>query len=324
MVSASANHDDGSGQQCIADKRFTRRLPQSDDVCQIRQFIDAIWLEEGLSKNTQSAYQRDLSIFACWLNDHGKLIAETDALVVRQYLMWRVEQHFTPTSTSRFLSSARRFFRYLLRESLISEDPMLLIALPKRGRPLPKTLSEADVEQILNSPDVTSVLGLRDRAMLETLYASGLRVSELISLQLGQVNLELGVIRVVGKGEKERLVPLGEEAVRWIKEFLLSGRAELLVDRADETLFPSLRGTMMTRQTFWHRIKRYAVSSGIEKPISPHVLRHAFATHLINHGADLRVVQMMLGHSDLSSTQIYTHVAQQRLQSLHQQHHPRG
>ncbi|WP_156905128.1 site-specific tyrosine recombinase XerD [Neptunomonas japonica] len=306
------------------DKRFTSRIPHSDDVKLIRQFIDAMWLEEGLSKNTQSSYQRDLSIFACWLNDLKGRLVGADALIVRKYLLWRVEQQLSPASTSRFLSSARRFFRYLLREALISEDPMLLIALPKKGRSLPKTLSEGDVECILNSPDVDSVLGLRDRAMLETLYASGLRVSELISLELGQINLELGVIRVVGKGAKERLVPLGDEAVRWIKEFLRCARDELLQDTTDEMLFPSLRGRIMTRQTFWYRIKRYAQESGVDKAISPHVLRHAFATHLLNHGADLRVVQMMLGHSDLSSTQIYTHVAQQRLQSLHQQHHPRG
>jgi integrase/recombinase XerD len=306
------------------DKRFTRRIPHADDVKLIRQFIDAMWLEEGLSKNTQSSYQRDLSIFACWLNDLEERLVGSDALTVRKYLLWRVEQQLSPASTSRFLSSARRFFRYLLRETFIAEDPMLLIALPKRGRALPKTLTEEDVESILNSPDVDSVLGLRDRAMLETLYASGLRVSELISLELGQVNLELGVIRVVGKGAKERLVPLGDEAVRWIKEFLRCARDELLHDAADEMLFPSLRGRIMTRQTFWYRIKRYAQESGVAKAISPHVLRHAFATHLLNHGADLRVVQMMLGHSDLSSTQIYTHVAQQRLQSLHQQHHPRG
>lgn len=306
------------------DKRFTRRVPLHDDEKLIRQFIDAIWLEEGLSKNTQSSYQRDLSIFACWLNDVEGHLVGVDALIVRRYLLYRVEQQFTPASTSRFLSSARRFFRYLLRESFITEDPMLLIALPKRGRALPKTLTEEDVERILNSPDVDSMLGLRDRAMLETLYASGLRVSELVSLELGQVNLELGVIRVVGKGAKERLVPLGDEAVRWIKEYLRCARSELLHDASDETLFPSMRGRVMTRQTFWHRIKRYAQESGVEKAISPHVLRHAFATHLLNNGADLRVVQMMLGHSDLSSTQIYTHVAQQRLQSLHQQHHPRG
>ncbi|WP_372738708.1 site-specific tyrosine recombinase XerD [Neptunomonas sp.] len=306
------------------DKRFTRREPQSDDAELIRLFVDAIWLEEGLSKNTQASYRRDLSIFACWLNDQGLCLVDVDTLRVREYLLWRFEQHLRPGSTARFLSSARRLFRYLLRESYISADPMLLIAMPKKGRSLPKTLTEADVESILQAPDVGSVLGLRDRAMLETLYASGLRVTELISLQLGQINLELGVIRVVGKGAKERLVPLGDEAVRWIKEYLGVARKALLSNMSDETVFPSQRGTVMTRQTFWHRIKRYALTSGIEKNISPHVLRHAFATHLLNHGADLRVVQMMLGHSDLSSTQIYTHVAQQRLQSLHQQHHPRG
>jgi integrase/recombinase XerD len=211
----------------------------------------------------------------------------------------------------------------LLRENLISEDPMLLISLPKRGRALPKTLTEQDVEDLLRTPDVDDPIGLRDKAMMETLYASGLRVTELVSLTFTQINLSMGVIKVLGKGNKERLVPLGDEAVRWIQEYLVRARP-MLIKEGGEVLFPSLRGDMMTRQTFWHRIKRYAVQAGIEKPLSPHVLRHAFATHLINHGADLRVVQMMLGHSDLSTTQIYTHVAQQRLQSIHKLHHPRG
>lgn len=310
--------------EACGDKRFTRRSPSNDDAVLIGRFIDAIWLEEGLSKNTQMSYQRDLSIFACWVNDARQKLIGVDALLVRKYLSWRVEQQFTPTSTSRFLSSARRFFRYLLRESIVFEDPMLLISMPKRGRALPKTLSEEDVDRILNAPDVGTVLGLRDRAMIEVLYASGLRVSELITLNLTQINCDVGVIRVVGKGAKERLVPLGDEAVSWVRRYIENGREGLVQNAADDTLFLSLRGRMMTRQTFWYRIKRYSLESGVEKVISPHVLRHAFATHLLNHGADLRVVQMMLGHSDLSSTQIYTHVAQQRLQSIHQQHHPRG
>lgn len=306
------------------DARFTKREPDFIDEQLIKQFVDAIWLEEGLSQNTQSAYRRDISLFACWVNDKGSVLSCVDSELIKRYLAWRVESELTPASTSRFISSARRFFAYLLRENVISEDPMLLIALPKRGRTLPKTLTEQDVEDLLRVPDVDDPIGLRDKAMMETLYASGLRVTELVSLTYAQINLSIGVIRVLGKGNKERLVPLGDEAVRWIEEYLIRARPLLIKENQAEVLFPSQRGDMMTRQTFWHRIKRYAVQAGIDKPLSPHVLRHAFATHLINHGADLRVVQMMLGHSDLSTTQIYTHVAQQRLQSIHKLHHPRG
>jgi len=228
------------------------------------------------------------------------------------------------SSTSRMLSCLRGFFRYLLREELISEDPVLLIDSPKKGRALPKTLTEDDVERLLNAPELNDPVHFRDRAMLEVLYATGLRVTELVSLQLFEVNLNQGVVRVMGKGGKERLVPLGEEAISWVQRYLVQVRPLLLGENISDVLFPSRRGQMMTRQTFWHRIKHYALIAGIDKPLSPHVMRHAFATHLLNHGADLRVVQMLLGHSDLSTTQIYTHVAQQRLQSLHQQHHPRG
>ncbi|QEQ95644.1 site-specific tyrosine recombinase XerD [Neptunomonas concharum] len=307
-----------------SDGRFTQKQPVDADVGLINSFIDVLWLEEGLSKNTQVAYRRDLSLFACWLNDRKLDLQHCEAEDVRRYLSWRVQESLSPASTSRFISSARRFFRFLVRETILLEDPMLRIELPRKGRPLPKTLSEMDVEALLNAPDLNTVLGSRDRAMLELLYATGLRVSELVSLHLGQVNLHHGVIRVSGKGEKERLVPIGEEAISYLKRFLRGDRELLVTESCLEVVFPSKQGKEMTRQTFWHRIKRYAVEAGIEKPISPHVLRHAFATHLINHGADLRVVQMMLGHSDLSTTQIYTHVAQQRLQSLHKLHHPRG
>ena len=307
-----------------SDGRFTQKQPADADVGLINSFIDVLWLEEGLSKNTQVAYRRDLSLFACWLNGRKLDLQHCEAEDVRHYLSWRVQESLSPASTSRFISSARRFFRFLVRESILLEDPMLRIELPRKGRPLPKTLSEMDVEALLNAPDLNTVLGSRDRAMLELLYATGLRVSELVSLHLGQVNLHHGVIRVSGKGEKERLVPIGEEAISYLKRFLRGDRELLVTESCLEVVFPSKQGKEMTRQTFWHRIKRYAVEAGIEKPISPHVLRHAFATHLINHGADLRVVQMMLGHSDLSTTQIYTHVAQQRLQSLHKLHHPRG
>jgi len=244
--------------------------------------------------------------------------------LILDHLAWRLDQGYKPRSTARFLSGLRGFFRYLLREKLIAVDPTLQVEMPQLGRPLPKSLSEADVEALLQAPDLGEAIGQRDRAMLEVLYACGLRVTELVSLTLDQVNLRQGVLRVMGKGSKERLVPMGEEAVVWLERYLRGGRAELLNGRPSDVLFPSLRGEQMTRQTFWHRIKHQAQVAGIDKSLSPHTLRHAFATHLLNHGADLRVVQMLLGHSDLSTTQIYTHVAKARLQQLHAQHHPRG
>ena len=307
-----------------SDKRFTRQAPAPDDARLIQQFVDILWLEEGLSKNTQLAYQRDLSLFACWVNDLDLALQNVAMTDVRRYLNWRVAESLSPSSTARFISSARRFYRYLLREAIINIDPFLQIQRPKKGRSLPKTLTEDDVTALLLAPDTSTTIGMRDRAMLETLYATGVRVTELVSLNLVQLNLRMGVIRVIGKGDKERLVPLGEEACVWLARYLKSGRQELLSDPSSEVVFPSQRGVQMTRQTFWHRIKHYALLAGIDKSLSPHVLRHAFATHLLNHGADLRVVQMMLGHSDLSTTQIYTHVAQQRLQELHRVHHPRG
>jgi len=307
-----------------SDKRFTRQSPAPDDARLIQQFVDILWLEEGLSKNTQLAYQRDLSLFACWVNDLDLALQNVAMTDVRRYLNWRVAESLSPSSTARFISSARRFYRYLLREAIINIDPFLQIQLPKKGRSLPKTLTEDDVTALLLAPDTSTTIGMRDRAMLETLYATGVRVTELVSLNLVQLNLRMGVIRVIGKGDKERLVPLGEEACVWLARYLKSERQELLSDPSSEVVFPSQRGVQMTRQTFWHRIKHYALLAGIDKSLSPHVLRHAFATHLLNHGADLRVVQMMLGHSDLSTTQIYTHVAQQRLQELHMVHHPRG
>jgi integrase/recombinase XerD len=227
-------------------------------------------------------------------------------------------------TTTLQLSSFRRFFRYLVREGEIREDPTAQIAMPKIGRSLPRSLTEEEVESLLGAPTVTDPLGNRDRTMLEVLYATGLRVSELVNLRYGQVNLNQGVIRILGKGNRERLIPLGEEAVRWLNEFARGSRAEILLERQTDYLFPTRRGDRMTRQAFWHIIKRYARKAGVAKDLSPHTLRHAFATHLLNHGADLRVVQMLLGHSDLSTTQIYTHVARERLKELHSQHHPRG
>ncbi|MDG9853228.1 site-specific tyrosine recombinase XerD [Pseudomonas nitroreducens] len=290
----------------------------------IDRFLDALWLEKGLSDNTRSAYGSDLALFNGWLDQRGVVLEAAGRDVILDHLAWRLGEGYKARSTARFLSGLRGFYRYCLREGLIAEDPTLLVDLPQLGKPLPKSLSEADVEALLAAPETDDPLGLRDRTMLEVLYACGLRVSELVGLTLEQVNLRQGVVRVLGKGSKERLVPLGEEAIRWIERYVREARGDLLSGRPSDVLFPSLRGEQMTRQTFWHRIKLHARVAGIGKSLSPHTLRHAFATHLLNHGADLRVVQMLLGHSDLSTTQIYTHIARARLQDLHAQHHPRG
>lgn len=307
----------------LARSEIQPALSSVDERC-IDQYLDAVWMEKGLSENTLGSYRRDLVQYARWLGERGETLLSAGREGLQRYLAWRVQQRHKASSTARLLSSLRGFYRYLVREAQIEADPTLLIDNPKRGRALPKTLTEADVEGLLHAPDTTDPLELRDRAMLEVLYATGLRVTELVSLLTTQISLHQGVVRVIGKGSKERLVPMGDEAVRWIQAYMHESRPLLLADPASEVLFPSRRGEQMTRQTFWHRVKRYALLAGIDKPISPHVLRHAFATHLLNHGADLRVVQMLLGHSDLSTTQIYTHVAQHRLQSLHRQHHPRG
>mgnify|MGYP002628433162 FL=1 len=291
----------------------------------IERYIDAMWMEKGLSNNTLSSYRRDLRQFNEWLlKRDGSTITQATRSTLLAYLGARLQQGQSPRSSARFLSCVRGFFHYLLREGSLSLDPTLDVDSPRLGRPLPKALSEAEVDRLLQAPDLDVVLELRDRTMLELLYACGLRVSELTSLQMVQLSMNQGVVRVFGKGSKERLVPVGEEALRWLQRYLAGPRAELLKDIPCEALFPSRRGTQMTRQTFWYRIKIYAERAGIKKHLSPHTLRHAFATHLLNHGADLRVVQMLLGHSDLSTTQIYTHVAQQRMQELHEQHHPRG
>lgn len=294
-----------------------------DKQAVIDQFLDALWLERGLSENTLSAYRSDLYSYAGWLES----FASRDLLQSRPEDILAYLATLTGKSSrtsARRLSSLRRFFQYLAREGRIGHDPCARIAAPRIGRPLPKSLTEEEVESLLDAPDTTTAVGQRDRAMLEVLYATGLRVSELVGLQLGQVNLRQGVLRVIGKGNKERLVPLGEEASDWVEKFIRQGRAELLQGLPADVLFPSRRGRMMARQTFWHAIKRHALRAGISKTLSPHVVRHAFATHLLNHGADLRVVQMLLGHSDISTTQIYTHVARERLKNLHAEHHPRG
>jgi integrase/recombinase XerD len=292
---------------------------------EIERYIDALWMEKGLSDNTLSSYRSDLRHYNLWLvNEHSKTILKADRADLQSYLGQRLQQGRSGRSTARFMSCARGFYRFSLREGRLTVDPTLDVDSPKLGRPLPKSLSEQDVERLLRAPDIEVALEFRDRTMLELLYACGLRVTELTSLQVVQVSMNQGVVRVFGKGSKERLVPMGEEALMWLKRYMAGPRSELLKGIPCDALFPSRRGTQMTRQTFWYRIKIYAQRAGLKSELSPHTLRHAFATHLLNHGADLRVVQMLLGHSDLTTTQIYTHVAKQRMQELHAEHHPRG
>lgn len=291
----------------------------------IDEFCDALWLEDGLARNTLDAYRRDLALFGEWLQkQRGKDAPGADHGDLQAYLAHRFRVKTRASSAARLLSSLKRFFRWLLRQNRIRVDPTLNIDAPKLPRSLPKSLTEADVENLLAAPDIKTSRGERDKAMLEMLYASGLRVSELVTLKLPQVSQDMGVVRVTGKGSKERLVPLGDEALFCVKRYVTAGRTALLAGRASDDLFVTARGEAMTRQSFWHIIKRYALQAGVRAPISPHVLRHAFATHLLNHGADLRVVQLLLGHSDISTTQIYTHVARERLKQLHATHHPRG
>jgi integrase/recombinase XerD len=292
---------------------------------EIERYIDAMWMEKGLSDNSLTSYRRDLKQFNDWLaNNKSSSVTRADRSSLQAYMGARLKQGQSARSTARFMSCVRGFYHYLLREGRITVDPTLEVDSPKLGRPLPKSLSEKEVDRLLEMPDLDLALEFRDRTMLEILYACGLRVTELTSLQLVQVSINQGVVRVFGKGNKERLVPMGEEALMWLQRYMAGPRQELLKDLPSDVVFPSRRGTQMTRQTFWYRIKIYAERAGIKKSLSPHTLRHAFATHLLNHGADLRVVQMLLGHSDLSTTQIYTHVAQQRMQELHAHHHPRG
>lgn len=290
----------------------------------VDSYLDALWLEKGLSENSLSAYRRDLLAFETWLQAQGVELLKAQAADVMSYLGVQLRAGKSNRSAARLLSCLRGFYRWQLRNTRIQIDPTATIESPSIGRLLPKSLTEQDVAQLLEAPDCEQPLELRDKAMMELLYATGLRVTELVSLQDYQLNRRQGVLRVVGKGNKERLVPLGEEAMYWLDTYLASARHELMKGRHSPVLFPSQRGQQMTRQTFWHRIKLYAQRVGIDKPLSPHVLRHAFATHLINHGADLRVVQLLLGHSDLSTTQIYTHVARERMKQLHQEHHPRA
>ncbi len=288
-------------------------------------FCDALWLEDGLARNTLDSYRRDLQQFAGWLEKRdGRDLLAADQALIQDYLAHKFRSKARASTAARLLSTLKRFYRHALRQNTIKADPTLRIDTPKLPRPLPKTLTETDVEGLLAAPALDQPLGLRDRAMLEVLYASGLRVSELVTLKVPQVSRDMSVVRVMGKGSKERLVPLGEEALSWLERYLKEARPALLGERISDALFVTTRAAVMTRQAFWHLLKRYALQAGLHKPISPHTLRHAFATHLLNHGADLRVVQLLLGHADISTTQIYTHVAQERMKQLHAKHHPRG
>ncbi|MBD0787447.1 site-specific tyrosine recombinase XerD [Vibrio sp. Y2-5] len=291
----------------------------------MEQFLDTLWLERGLSENTVVSYRNDLTKLLGWMNKNNYRLNYISLSGLQEYQTWLIDQNYKQTSRARMLSAIRRLFQYLHREKIRSDDPTALMVSPKLPKRLPKDLTEEQVEALLNAQDLNDPVELRDKAMLELLYATGLRVTELVSLTTENISLRQGVVRVIGKGGKERLVPMGENAIEWIETFFHQGRSELLGQQTSDVVFPSKRAQQMTRQTFWHRIKHYAVIAGIDvEKLSPHVLRHAFATHLLNHGADLRVVQMLLGHSDLSTTQIYTHVATERLKQIHSEHHPRA
>ena len=297
-------------------------LNNLDSESLIDNFIDELWLEKGLSKNTLSAYRHDLSFFSKWYK--GTSLLNVTRIDLLDYLASRLKDGYSSRSTARSLSSLRAFYGHLTIRYNLKENPTARVDSPKLGHSLPKTLSEEQVESLIKAPDIEQDIGLRDRAMLELIYACGLRVSELIQLDILNLNLRQGVIRVIGKGEKERLVPIGEEALHWIERYINDSRPNLLKDNKVSQLFLSKRGRLMTRQAFWYRIKEYASKASIKADLSPHTLRHAFATHLINHGADLRTVQLLLGHSSLSTTQIYTEVARHRMKELHNEHHPRG
>ena len=297
---------------------------QPQDEQQISLFVDYLWMHDGLSQHTLDSYRTDLNLFARWLAKNGENLLSVTGESVQRFIAERSESNYSARSTARMLSCLRRFYAYALEMASLEADPTAHIVSPKLPKPLPHTLSEDDIDKLLAAPDTDSLLGIRDLAMLELMYASGLRVSELISIEFSQISLQQGVLRVIGKGSKERLVPFGEAAGQAITSYLKSTRANYLGDKSCDFLFVSKRGKKMTRQTFWYRIKHYAEIAGITKHLSPHTLRHAFATHLLSHGADLRTLQMLLGHSDLSTTQIYTHIAKERLKSIHAEHHPRG
>lgn len=294
-----------------------------EDEKLVDAFIDSLWSQSGLSDNTLAAYRSDLKKFIHWIHARERKLATVDARFLQQYFTEHTDIHANRTA-ARVLSTLKRFYHYAVSAEIIGEDPCANITPPSIGKSLPKTLSEEDVDCLINAPDTQTDLGLRDRAMIETLYATGLRVSEMVNLEINQLDLNVGACRVIGKGDKERIVPLGEQAIDWINQYLNQARNDLRNGKQSTAVFITRRGKAMTRQAFWLNLRRYAQVSGIGKHLSPHTLRHAFATHLLNHGADLRSVQMLLGHSSLSTTQIYTHVAAERLKSLHQQHHPRG
>ena len=311
-----AGNEQASGDDKLVDAKLI-------DAKLIDEFLDAVWLESGLSDNTLSAYRSDLRKFIKWIHRHNQNLITADAHLLKRYLGDPANVH-SGRSAARSLSTLKRFYRHALAGGMVSSDPCAGIIPPAIGKSLPKTISEAHVERLINAPDTGTALGLRDRAMLETLYATGFRVSEIVNLELNQIDLTAGVCRAFGKGSKERLVPIGEQAIDWLSRYLADSRSGLIGEHQSAAVFITRRGKGMTRQAFWQNIRRYALIAGIDEQLSPHVLRHAFATHLLNHGADLRSVQMLLGHSSLSTTQIYTHVAGERLKSLHRRHHPRG
>jgi integrase/recombinase XerD len=292
---------------------------------EIDRFIDSLWAQKGLAKLTLQAYQQDLKLFCRWLQKKNLRLEGADGVNIQQYLAERFDKGSSARSNARLLSTLKQYYRHLIRTGERQDNPTALISAPKIHRSLPQTMGEGDVEKLLQAPDLETAFGLRDRCMLEIMYGSGLRVSELVGLQMNQVNINLGLVRLIGKGSKERVIPVGEEALHWLALYLKSARAELQQGKAaTDALFLSSRGSAITRQAFWQNIKKHLLKAGVKTVFSPHSLRHAFATHLLNHGADLRTVQMLLGHSSLSTTQIYTHVAQTRLASIHSEHHPRG
>lgn len=290
----------------------------------LESFLDAAWAERGLSGNTLKSYRYDLSLLAEHLEQRGRSLSGASREDLLHFLASRMQAGHSPRSLSRYLSGFRQFYRWLLREGRIQKDPSALIESPKLGRGLPKALSEQQVTGLLEAPDTATPLGVRDRTMLELMYATGLRVSELVNLGIAEVSMNQGVVRVMGKGGKERLVPMGEEALSWLRRYMQESRPELMSGGDCPRVFVTARKAGMTRQAFWHAIRKHALAAGIARKVSPHMLRHSFATHLLNHGADLRVVQLLLGHSDLSTTQIYTHIAREGLKRLHSEHHPRG
>jgi integrase/recombinase XerD len=302
-----------------------KKNSKSDRDQAIDQFIDSLWAQKGLAELTLSAYQQDLTQFSRWLAPRNSSLSAAQQTDIQQFLGERFERGSSARSNARLLSTLKQFYRHLVRLGERQDNPSALVSAPRISRSLPQAMNERDVEKLLQAPDLESDFGLRDRCMLELMYSSGLRVSELVGLQLNQVNTRLGLVRLVGKGSKERVVPVGEEALHWLQRYLQQARPGLQVTSAiNDALFLSSRGTAITRQAFWQNIKKHLLTAAVKTVFSPHSLRHAFATHLLNHGADLRTVQMLLGHSSLSTTQIYTHIAQTRLQSIHAQHHPRG